>query len=180
MSRRVKCCISGAQGTSDTFFRAPNGRYYQNETLYQETQRNAQTHKQIIETLLDAMQYQPGMVFPTSLPRRLKEFEFYGAAVLLETVRRCAPTIREAVQTHYFATEYQKISYVIAILKNKINDVYQDCLRREKAQAAADAAAKQSVCWDEDNFEDVCAAQQHNKASKRDISRWIGGDEVSL
>lgn len=178
MSRRVKCCLSGAQGTSDTFYRAPNGRYYQTQALYDAAQRKTAIHKQILETLLDAMSYQKGMVFPTSLPRRLKEFDFYGEDVLLETIRRCTPAIREAVQTHYFATEYQKISYVAAILKNKINDVYKDFQCREKAQAAA--SSNRTLCAYEDNYEELDAVQKHRKPPKRDISRWLGGDDVSL
>lgn len=33
--RKVKCQVTGIYGTSDTFYKAPNGKYYETEDIYE-------------------------------------------------------------------------------------------------------------------------------------------------
>ena len=35
MARKVKCQITKEWGTSDTFYKAPNGKYYKSKKLYE-------------------------------------------------------------------------------------------------------------------------------------------------
>lgn len=134
--RRVKCCLTGEWGTSLTFFKGPDGRYYKTENLYKEKQKKNETHKQLIEELATLMGFTPGMVFPTCVVKDLKQLSFYDESVILETVKRCHDKVEYAMRTKSFDSEYNKAAYIMAIIKNNINDVYKEIERNKAAKVS--------------------------------------------
>lgn len=164
--RRVRCPETGEYGTSLTFWKAPDGRYYKDEATWQARQerirlkgKDAQEREQrhidravklekerqakaevmrpyheMMDLISYYMGYSPGMVFPTVITRFLKEFSFYGPDVILETLKQNQSALEFAMRTRNFKSDYHRASYLVAILKNKINDVYKDMRRLEQAQ----------------------------------------------
>lgn len=130
--RRVKCHLTGEIGTSLTFYKAPDGFYYKSEPVYQEKLHKTAIHKQLVNTLADVMMFDSSMVFPTIVLKKLKELSFYGDEIILATVEKCRDKIGYAMRTKEFQSEYQRCAYVMAIIKNNINDVY----KAEKSAAA--------------------------------------------
>ncbi len=55
----------------------------------------------------------------------------YSFKVILNTFKFCMPEIKKAVKTKEFKSEMQKFNYILAIVNNKINDVY---IRMKKAE----------------------------------------------
>lgn len=76
------------------------------------------------------MGYEPGDVFPTVITRGLMQFKHYGYAAVLATMEECQSKIEYALASRSFGSDYQKASYLMAILTNNINDV----ARRLKSQ----------------------------------------------
>ena len=170
--RKVKCAITGETGTSDTFYRGPDKRYYKSEELYNEIKQKRELHRRLVGEILMMLGYEDGMVAPPVVNKKLKELSFYGDDIILETLHDCFQKIEFALRTRDFANEYNKISYVMAIVKNNINDVYLKHQREQKQQARAQAAASNEI-----HFEDIeLAAGQKTDNRHTDISRWVGGD----
>lgn len=135
MARKVKCQITGEYGTSDTFYKADNGKYYKSKELYDTWNKENEDRKRVIERFTsEFLDYVPGQVFPTVLTKKLKELEFYGYDVIDRTIDKSYDSIQYALRTKDFRNDVGKISYIFAIIKNNINDVYKQVLREEKEQ----------------------------------------------
>ena len=49
MARKVKCQITGEYGTSETFYKADNGKYYKSKELYNVWNKENEDRKRVIE-----------------------------------------------------------------------------------------------------------------------------------
>jgi hypothetical protein len=169
MARTVKCQITGESGTSDIFYKAPNGKYYKSKELYDAWEQEKSNRQDIIELIAtEFLGYVEGKVFPTFLVRKLKELEFYGYAVIKLTIERCKNSIDYAIQTKEFKNDNAKTSYIFAIIKNNINDVYKECQQKEKT---AQKQSKQT-----DSFETIDEEILMNIGSKcraKDIGEFL-------
>lgn len=56
----------------------------------------------------------------------------YSSKVVLNTFKFCMPEIQRAVETKSFKNEMQKFNYILAIINDKINDVYLRMKKTEK------------------------------------------------
>ena len=132
MARKCKCCITGESGTIDTFVKISN-KYYKSQETYDEYQHNANLRKEIVRFICeDLLGYKKGMVFPSLLTRKLKEFDFYDNEVILKTFQLKAKDIGYWVNVDgKFKDDNGKISYMFAIIKSEINEVYKSW-KREK------------------------------------------------
>lgn len=119
------------------------------------------------------MDYQTGQTFPTILTKKLKELEFYGYDVIIETIEKCRSSIEYSLKTKQFKNDMNRISYLMAIVKNNINDVYREHIRAEKIEE------KQRI--QTSNFEEICEESIMNIGSKqkaKDISSFLEEDEI--
>lgn len=163
--RRVKCHFTGEVGSSLAFYKAPDGFYYKSESIYQEKLHKAAVHKQLLCAIADVMMFDSSMAFPTIILKKLKELSFYGDDIILATLEQCRDSIGYAMRTKEFASEYNRAAYVMAILKNHINDVYKasksDSVQKAK-QAAKDV---QPPAVDTYDFFSAPAAHKHTDLS---------------
>ena len=132
IGRKVKCQVTGEYGSSDDFVKI-NGKYYKNQKVYDVWNKENEDRKKTIDIIAsDFLNYQPGQVFPTVLTKKLKELEFYGYDVILKTIEKCRKSIEYSMNTKSFKNDLNRISYIMAIIRNNIIDVYKECLREEK------------------------------------------------
>lgn len=186
MARKVKCFATKESGMSDSFFKAPNGKYFKNEDVYKAwvAGKNAKTTKpkkeklseeekenraKIIDELSDIIGYKKGQPFPTVMTRKLKDLSFYTNEVILETVRKSRQSILWAFQTKNFETDYQKISYMMGIIRNRLPEVSRDIENRKKAELSIEKAKTINV-------EDIESVNKKEAKIKDDVSDLIGGD----
>ena len=76
--RIVKCTVTVETGTSSNFYKAPNKKWYRNEETYLNWRAESEARKKVIEWLLtEILGYSlgEGVIFPTLLVRRIKEYE---------------------------------------------------------------------------------------------------------
>ena len=167
MARKVKCQITKEEGTSDVFYKAPNGKYYKSQKLYEAWLKEKIDREEFLDMFAtDFLGYKKGQVFPTVLCKRLKELEFYGYDVINQTVKKCKSSIEYALTHKDFASENGKISYIFAIIKNNINDVYKQIVEEEKKPIV-------EHCIDE--TVDIDNIQTTHK--EKNIKKWLEEDD---
>lgn len=165
MSRRVKCQITGEYGTSETFYKAENGKYYKSKKLYDTWKKENKDRQYVIERFaIEFLDYVPGQVFPTILMKKLKELEFYGYDVINRTIDKSYNSIQYALRTKEFSNDVGKISYIFAIIKNNINDVYKEVLREEKEEQSGECNIDVDV--DIDNINQATHVEKN-------IKKWL-------
>lgn len=167
MARKVKCQITGEWGTSEIFYKADNGKYYKSKELYDVWNKENEDRKRVIERFAtEFLDYVPGQVFPTVLTKKLKELEFYGYDVINKTIDKSYKSIQYALRIKDFRNDVGKISYIFAIIKNNINDVYKQVLAEEKDQKRE---------YNIDTSVDIENIQITHK--EKNITKWLEDDD---
>lgn len=167
MARQCKCQVTGEKGTTDIFYKADNGKYYKSKEVYDIWNKENEDRKNVIERFaVDFLDYKPGQVFPTVLTKKLKELEFYGYDVINRTIDKAYNSIQYAIQHKEFKSDVGKISYIFAIIKNNINDVYKQVVQEEKRS--------ETVC-EIDNEVDIDNIQTNHK--EKNIKKWLEDDD---
>lgn len=132
--RKVKCKITGEVGTNETFVKIGN-YYYKSQYVYDEYHREKEERKQLIDYVCRTfLGYSEGQPFPTVLTKKLNELSFYDNAVILETFKLCEKEILYWLDRKDFSGDYGKVSYIFAIINNKIADVNRSYIKKEAAQ----------------------------------------------
>ena len=169
MARIVKCQITHEIGNTDTFIKI-DGKYYKSQEIYDNHKRNTDIYKKIIYIISsDFLGYQKGQSFPTVLAKKLKELEFYPNEVILKTVENNYDNILYWMKNKEFSNDIGKISYIFAIIKNNINDVYRDWKRNQKIK----------VKENNTNIELSLDIQDINTTQKgKDISAWLEEEDI--
>lgn len=169
MARQCKCQVTGETGTTDTFYKADNGKYYKSKEVYDIWNKENEDRKNVIEKFaVDFLDYKPGQVFPTVLTKKLKELEFYGYDVINRTIDKVYNSIQYAIQHKEFKSDVGKISYIFAIIKNNINDVYKQTVQQEKEK-------KNGTVCEIDNELDIDNIQTNHK--EKNIKKWLEDDD---
>lgn len=169
MARKVRCAITGEYGTSDTFIKI-DGRYYKNQVIYNEHKRQTEYWQKIITKFAyDFLDYKPGQPFPTILTKKLKELNFYDNETIYKTIEFSEDDIHRALETKDFDSDYRRINYILAIVRNNINKVWKGILqeRREKRDPNSDNPIL---------IEQMCSQIQNPRQKIKDISRFLEDD----
>lgn len=178
MARKVKCFITKEAGTSDTFVKIGK-HYYKSREVYDKWEQDKAYRNQCLKLIARYLGYADFQQFPTVVNKFLKEFASYGYDVVYDTLVNCKEKIEYAFNSKTFSTDYSQCSYMFAIVKNNINDVYKKKLRDSKT-AATQKHISQPVI-ERDVFTNDTGVSIH-AAKARDIG-WIdmfGGDDDLL
>lgn len=129
--RRCKCQITGEWGTVSTFYKVRHkGRnlYYKNEATYlksiEDKKKKAELNTFVANEVLN---YDNGQYLPPLFLKKINELnKLYPMDVITETFKRNKDDLQYWMsQDSKFSNEYGKISYMIAIIKNNINNEYE-------------------------------------------------------
>lgn len=138
MARPVKCFVTGEKGDSETFVKHDN-HYYKSEQVYQDYIKEMEYRKKIIDLIVyDYMDYTKDMPFPTILNKRLKAIQHFGYETIYRTIDSQDETIRRACREKTFDSDYLKLMYILAIVKNNIFPIWKIVLA-EKREARKNA-----------------------------------------
>lgn len=168
MARKVKCAITGENGTNETFIKIDT-KYYKSQEIYDEDRRCKDLHKKIVDTILnDFLDYQKGQIPSSLLFKKLKELEFYDNEVILRTIEQQSDTIKYWMRTKGFQNDNGKISYLFAIIKGSINDVHKTWKREKDLE---------QKLHNEDYSIPVNIDITANKQEIKDLSKWLEDDK---
>lgn len=168
MARKCKCHITGEEGTTDTFIKIGKF-YYKNQAVYDADQKRKEDYKTLVDYICrEFLGYGNGQPFPTSLPKKIEELAYFDYEVILETFQECSQEIHYWLEHKQFNGEYGKISYMFAIVKDKIADV-NVALNRKKKQESQVTQTK-IECGD--------ISSLGTKRRGKDISSFLDEDEL--
>lgn len=137
MAYNVRCMITGEYGKSDVFVKH-DGHYFRDEIVYEEYKKQSEFWKKIIEKFaIDYLGYQSNQPFPTILPKRIKDLDFYDNETIYRTMLYSDKDIHYALETKTFKSEYGKICYIMAIIRNNINIIWKQVLQERREQKLA-------------------------------------------
>ncbi len=130
--RQVKCRDTGVFVSASDAWKAPDGKYYSCREAFERLESEKESRKRCMEELGNILGYVKGQKFPSIAAKKLKEYEVYGYDVVLETILLKKQIIINSISNKDFTSEYNKTSYIMAIITNSINDVYKK-KQREKS-----------------------------------------------
>ena len=130
--RQVKCRDTGVFVSASDAWKAPDGKYYSCREAFERLESEKESRKRCMEELGNILGYVKGQKFPSIAAKKLKEYEVYGYDVVLETILLKKQSIINSISNKDFTSEYNKTSYIMAIITNSINDVYKK-KQREKS-----------------------------------------------
>lgn len=126
MSRKVICKICGKQLTNDIAYKVViNGKnqYFCAEEEYIVKQKEKESKDKCIKTIAEILNVK---IVPPVMVKKVNELrEFYDYTVIEKTFKECSNSIRWALETKDFNSEFAKAKYIISIVVNNIDKVYK-------------------------------------------------------
>ena len=92
--------------------------------------------------------------------------------MIFKTIEKCRSSIEYSVNTKSFKNDVNKISYIMAIITNNINDVYKEHLREEKTIKKQQRQTNNIDVVDEQSILNIGSKQK-----AKDISSFLEDDE---
>lgn len=172
MSRKVKCQITHEIGSSDNFYKAPNGKYYKSEQIYNSWRREVNDRNECIRLICEYADYKNGEYAPTFLNKMISDFgKKVGYDVLLETIQECDKEFRWANNNKEFNNEIGRLFYYKSIIGNHIIDVYQRSQRMKELEKKIESTSNEVF----ENIENIGCSIGKGK----DLSGLLGDLEWS-
>ena len=190
--KMVKCMATGQIGPRDEYYKAPNGRYFQSEAIYQawlagrrkekaaqnqakhfeKPGRTAESYRKLCDTIAEFIGYDPenGQPMPPIVFRKLKELDWYSDEIIQQTFDEDRTAIQWAMTNKKFDSDFAKATYMMAIVRNNIASVY----RREKDKT--EKKVKEESRLDFDTMTDLSNIGTVHKGN--DVSSLLGGDDL--
>ena len=170
MGRKVKCYATGEEGTNDTFVKIGD-HYYKSQAVYDEYRHEIDTRKLIVSKIANEfLGYHKGQKFPAYINKKLGEFSYYKADVILKTIEKKNDSIMYFMQNKEFKSESGKISYIFAIISNNINDVNKEYQWHKKAEQQEHKTEMISV-------PEITISAPVN-SGVRDITNWLEDEDI--
>lgn len=169
MARKVKCFVTGEEGTSDVFVKKPIGKqnkYFKSNQIYEDYIKEKEVKDKLLIYISNViLNYREGQYLPTVLIKKINELaSIYTYHVVLETFQSKEDTLQYWMGLdNKFKNEYAKVSYMMAIVNNSINDVYKEWQYKQKR--------KQSESIKVDT--DILNVDIVNSKTKKDISEFL-------
>ncbi|QJI52405.1 hypothetical protein [Psychrobacillus phage Perkons] len=134
MGREITCQICRNKGDSEVFYKIVNdkgvNKYYCNKEEYEEREKSIAEYKDLMKYVVeDLLEYKTGMVYPKTLVSRVRKLsEFYSYSIIKESFYQNREVITWAIHNKGFKNEHGMVSYIMAIVDSKMNDIYKSWL----------------------------------------------------
>lgn len=175
--RKCKCQITKEIGTTDIFYKVnENGKnkYYKNKKIYDKYMKQKNDRDILLKYIaLEILDYQEKQIVPTILLKKIKELnEFYEYEVIYEAFKEKKDTLKYWINLDgKFNSEYQKVSYMMAIINNSINDIYERWkIKQQRLQKENSINVDMNVLNDSE-------AVVVPKSEAIDISQFLDGED---
>lgn len=139
MARKCKCKACGNELTTDTGYKAVDGKYYCNEQEYDERVLNLDYKKKTFLLLEECMGYDNKQILPPIFRKKIGEYALsYPYEIIYFTVINNKDTILYWVsRDDKFKNDFGKACYIASIIGNNINDTYIKVKRDNKVKKNA-------------------------------------------
>lgn len=167
-------------GTTDTFYKGDDGRYYKSKEIYDEYIHEINTIELVKKIMYeDFFGYKPNQPGSTWGYKEIAELhKFYKADVILKTIEEVRSNIEYALDNISFNSEYNMMKYIFTIIRNKIKDVNDIEIRRQKALEVLQAKSVDDTYIEpEKNPYSIHEVNSVHAKAATDISLFVGDDE---
>lgn len=181
---KVTCFATKECGMSNTFYKAPNNRWYKSEEVYlkwyrkrhknqkvKKPGRTGESYREINDLIANLIGYEENQKFPTIISRKIKELDYYSDDVIIETIKESSDAIKWAFEHKTFKDDLNKCSYMMAIITNKIAEVDRRYKNEQKIKSIQNMI-HEVLPIENISIEDT---NQENKKGK-DLSSFLGDD----
>lgn len=148
------------------------------QAIHDEADKEA--YKDLISFVMDdIIEYDSNMIFPTAMVKRIRalrqKFEY---KVIKETFAQSKDNIQWAIKNKNFATEWNMVSYVMAIVEGNVNDVYKRFKEIERLEAKIEAdSTNLAIQFALDDAErDVQTKPKHVK--RKGLHDFLEGEDI--
>ena len=130
----VKCVdLNGEKKPRDECFKAPNCKYYSSEEAYISILKDKEYRNNIMSLVHNLMDYDDTQIVAPYFWKKLKmEVGSYSFQVVYETIQSNEDFIGRALRERSFNGEQHKINFIVKIIANNINDVYNKMKQVDK------------------------------------------------
>lgn len=174
MGRKYKCALCKSEIDEDSAYirssissvgKLIRKRYCSQEELC-EHEHEMTCRKMIFDIMRDLLEYEEKQVLPTTVNKKLSELHYgYTYNSIYETFVSCMETLRYWCGLDgKFDKEYQKISYIFAIITNSVNEIDKKIKRDKELDKKQD-----NHTIEVDVFDDIPNAT----TNKKDISSFL-------
>lgn len=138
-------------GTTDTFYKGEDNRYYKSKEIYEEFKHENETIDKIKRLMYEGyFGYKPDQPGCTYGYKEINELhKFYSADVILQTIDEVSNRIEYALDNIEFNSEFSMMKYVFAIIRNSIKDVDDKEQRKKERMKILQAKEYEDVFIDE-------------------------------
>lgn len=137
MGRKCVCQICKKKGNTDEFYKlSKNGKnkYYCSKEEYDQYQLNITKRYELLKFIAeDILEYENGQIVPPIMVKKIDNLsKFYDFEVIHKCFELKQNDIKYWIKTKEFDNEYGMSSYVMRIVENNINDVYEEWKRKKQ------------------------------------------------
>lgn len=162
---KCKCFITGEESTTDVFIKKPVGKqfkYFKSEEIYQQYLKDKEQRSQLYLNVANILNYK---ILPPFLIKSLNELMIiYNVEVIIETFKKNEDNIHYWLnQDNKFKNDNGKINYMMAIIRNNINEVD----RQWQAEQKRKQPNKVNIDID------MMDTEFENKSTNKDISQFL-------
>lgn len=170
IARKCKCQVTGEWGNTDIFYKVTNkkgrNKYYKTKEIYNKYIKEKESQEKLLKYIaIEILDYDQYRVLPPILLKKIKEIhKVYNYEVILETFQQNRDTLNYWMNLEdKFENEFQRVSYMMAIINNNIIDIYKEWKR------------KQSRKKKETNVDVNILSKdiKHSNKNKKDISDFL-------
>jgi len=171
--RKVKCKICGSVGTNETFFKViynNKNEYYCSEGEYIENKKEKNKNKELLTFICqEILNYNNNQITPPILIKKIKELnKYYPLDVIKNTFEKKLKILKYWMNLEdKFDTDFSKISYMMSIIKNNINDIYKEYKINKEKEITENQGKRMDVELYNDDF------TVDSKKVKNDISSFL-------
>lgn len=140
MARKVVCYLCKTKGTTDTFYKVTDdkgkNKYYCSKEEYDNWILEKEKYLNLMRYIaLEVLNYQDGQIVPPTIVKKIRSMnEFYDYEVIHECFVVNKENIQHWISVKNFESEFGMANYVMRIIENNINDVYNKWKHQMKTE----------------------------------------------
>lgn len=173
MARKCRCYVTKEEGNTDLFVKKPVGKlfkYFKSEEVYQEFIKEKELKDKLHTRIAEILNYTDKQMLPPFFKKGLNSLlDVYDIEVIIETFKQNEKSINYWLsQDNKFKNEAGKINYMMAIIKNNINDVNKKWQQEQKRKQPS------KIDIDIDVANEIFEVKNKNiKRKNNDISQFL-------
>lgn len=169
--RRCKCNATGEWGTSDIFYKAPNGKYYKDEQLYLTYKKESESFDTVAAIIFDVLGWKAMEgCYPKKFFSKLNMLHGFGWSNVSVVAKETKSELKAIMERndYKFKDELSRAVYLMAVIRTKCFEAEQKKNRMSNSKRGF--TAEREVLPEYYDEPDIMHLKPR---SAKDISKWL-------